>query len=151
MTFGHCKDHSSRRLGPSVLRPPFAFALVLAATLAGCSGDRMAGFEIPGSSPSPAPSSAAPINMSGRWLLSSPGRGQCGMSFGAAGPDAPDGTIAPEGGCPGKFFTSRKWTIDASGRLTLRDHNGQPLAQLSAADAGFSGRSSSGEPVSLMR
>jgi hypothetical protein len=89
--------------------------------------------------------------MSGRWLLSSPGHGQCGMSFGAAGPSAADGTIAPEGGCPGKFFTSRKWTIDASGRLTLRDHNGQPLAQLSAADAGFNGRSTSGEPVSLMR
>lgn len=73
------------------------------------------------------------------------------MSFGTAGPNAADGTIAPEGGCPGKFFTSRKWTIDASGGLTLRDHNGRPLAQLSAAGAGFNGRSTGGEPVSLVR
>jgi hypothetical protein len=122
---------------------------MMAATLAGCSGDRITGFDMPGASPSPP--SAAPINMSGRWLLSSPGRGQCGMSFGAAGPSAADGTVAPEGGCPGKFFTSRKWTLDASGSLTLRDHNGQPLAQLSAAGTGFDGRSTSGDPVSLVR
>ena len=51
------------------------------------------------------------------------------MTFGAAAPAAVEGTIAPEGGCPGKFFTSRKWTHDQAG-LTLRDHTGQPLAQL---------------------
>ncbi len=51
------------------------------------------------------------------------------MTFGTAAPTAVEGTIAPEGGCPGKFYTSRKWTYDQAG-LTLRDHNGQPLAQL---------------------
>ena len=56
------------------------------------------------------------------------------MTFGAATPAAADGTIAPEGGCPGKFYTSRKWTYDQAG-LTIRDHNGQPLAQLAAKAA----------------
>ena len=71
----------------------------------------------------------AGVNMAGRWQLSSPGRGQCNMTFGSTGPAAVDGTIAPEGGCPGKFYMSRKWTFDQAG-LTLRDHNSQPLAQL---------------------
>ena len=61
------------------------------------------------------------------------------MTFGAAGAAAVEGTIAPEGGCPGKFFTSRKWTYDQAG-LTMRDHTGQPLAQLSEAASGQSAR-----------
>ena len=61
------------------------------------------------------------------------------MTFGAAAPAASEGTIAPEGGCPGKFFTSRKWTFDQGG-LTIRDHNGQPLAQLSDAGRRFEGK-----------
>ncbi len=61
------------------------------------------------------------------------------MTFGAANAQAPDGTIAPEGGCPGKFFTSRKWTYDQGG-LIMRDHTGQPLAQLTGAGGRFDGR-----------
>ena len=119
--------------------------------LAGCSSDRFSGFGSPGSSGAPAAtqSSAPPVNMAGRWLLSSPGRGQCNMTFGAASPTAVEGTIAPEGGCPGKFFTSRKWTYE-QGSLVMRDHNGKPLAQLSAAGSGFDGKAASGEPVTLM-
>ena len=40
------------------------------------------------------------------------------------------GTIAPEGGCPGSFFTSRKWTFE-HGALIIRDHKGESLAELS--------------------
>ena len=72
------------------------------------------------------------------------------MTFGASAPTAVEGTIEPEGGCPGKFFTSRKWTHDQAG-LTLRDHTGQPLAQLAREGGGFQGKATSGEPVALMR
>ena len=117
--------------------------------LTGCSG-----IGWPGSSSSstsqPAETGAPPVSLAGRWQLSSPSRGQCNMTFGASGPTAVDGTIAPEGGCPGKFYMSRKWTYDQAG-LTLRDHNGQPLAQLSGEGGNFQGKATSGEPVALMR
>ena len=92
---------------------------------------------------------APPEPMAGRWVLAS-GPTQCGMNFGGA-PEVPEGTIAPEGGCPGNFFTSRKWTFEAGG-LVLRDHTGQQLARLAAAGTGrFEGESTSGQAVSLTR
>jgi hypothetical protein len=124
-----------------------ALILVLLA-LTGCSG-----IDWPGSSSSPtAPpqAGAPPVSLAGRWQLSSPSRGQCNMTFGASSPAAADGTIAPEGGCPGKFYMSRKWTYDQTG-LTLRDHNSQPLAQLAGEGGNFQGKATSGEPVALMR
>ncbi|MSP46707.1 MAG: hypothetical protein EXQ83_12850 [Xanthobacteraceae bacterium] len=128
--------------------------LILALTaLASCGGDRFGKFDWTGpktAAQDPMQPGAPPVNLAGRWLLSSPGRGQCHMTFGAASPGAIDGTIAPEGGCPGKFFTSRKWTYDQGG-LVMRDHNGQPLAQLSSAGSTFEGKATSGEPVTLLR
>jgi hypothetical protein len=84
-------------------------------------------------------------------MLSSANRGQCGMNFTGA-PKATEGTIAPEGGCPGSFFTSRKWTFE-DGNIVIRDHNGEPLAQLSPAGSGrfFEGQATSGERVMLAR
>jgi hypothetical protein len=132
-------------------RPAFrasALILVQALTLAACSID------MPGSSSTtpaqPAQTGAPPVSLAGRWQLSSPGRGQCNMTLGASAPAAVDGTIAPEGGCPGKFYMSRKWTYDQTG-LTLRDHNGQPLGQLSGEGGSFQGKATSGEPLALMR
>src|SRR5262249_1328507 len=95
--------------------------------------------------------SPAPTEMSGRWTLASPGRGQCALIF-AAQAGAAEGSIAPEGGCPGKFFTSRKWTYEKSA-LVIRDHNGDALAQLTmaATTANFDGQAASGEPITLMR
>jgi hypothetical protein len=130
----------------SALRVSALASMLLA--LAGCGGNQ--GFGIPGSGPSATTPSAPPINMAGRWLLGSPGRGQCNMVFGAASPGAAEGTIAPEGGCPGKFFTSRKWNYD-QGNLTVRDHNGQPLAQLSSTGGRFEGKSTAGAPITLTR
>jgi Protease inhibitor Inh len=130
-----------------------ASALLLAAlSVAGCGGGGgVAGLGSPSSSePASAQPSPPPVNIAGRWLLSSPGRGQCNMTFSAASAAAADGTIAPEGGCPGKFFTSRKWTYDAFG-LVIRDHTGAALARLSAAGPGFDGKAAAGEPVTLMR
>jgi hypothetical protein len=134
-------------------RPAFrASALILALlALAGCSGT---GLEWPGTTKTPeaaaTPPGAAPVNLAGIWMLSSPGRGQCRMTFGSAAPAAAEGTIAPQGGCPGKFYMSRKWTFE-SGSLVMRDHNGQPLAQLANEGATFEGKATGGEPVTLQR
>jgi hypothetical protein len=71
------------------------------------------------------------------------------MKFGNA-PTAAQGTIAPEGGCPGNFFTSRKWTFE-HGALIIRDHKGEPLAQLSFSDGRFAGQATNGGALSLSR
>jgi hypothetical protein len=91
-----------------------------------------------------------PEPIAGRWLLAAPGSSQCNMTFGGA-PDAGEGTIAPEGGCPGNFYTSRKWTFE-QGALVIRDHNGQPLGQLALAGPGrFDGKATNGQQVTLTR
>ena len=96
------------------------------------------------------PGGATPVTMTGRWVLAVPNAGFCNMTFaGTAG--TAEGTIAPEGGCPGNFFTSRKWAFEPTG-LVIRDHNGVPLAELnSAGPARLEGRATSGEQVSLTR
>jgi hypothetical protein len=134
-------------------RPAFRASAVLLTmlALAACGGERFTGLDSgPGSGAISSQPSAPPAAMAGRWLFSSPNRGQCSMTFGAANATASEGTIAPEGGCPGKFFTSRKWTYDQNG-LTMRDHTGQPLAQLSGAGGRFDGKATTGEPVALGR
>ncbi len=62
---------------------------------------------------------------------------------GAPGPAAAQGTIAPEGGCPGNFFTSRKWTFE-EGALLIRDFKGQTLARLAYSGDHFQGEDASG-------
>jgi len=129
-------------------RPAPAALLLALLVLSGCAGERLSF----GGQPEPLyTGSVRPqVDMSGRWVLVSPGRGQCNMNFGG-GPGAPNGGIAPEGGCPGNFFTSRNWNFEQAG-LILRDHTGQPLAQLSAAgNTRFDGRSVAGEPITLYR
>ena len=137
--------------GPAFRASVLSLALL---ALAGCGSDRMSGgFDWAGAKPvpaAPAQPAAPPVNLAGRWLLSSPGRGQCHMTFVSPAPTAVEGTIKPEGGCPGKFFTSRKWTHDQAG-LTLRDHTGQPLAQLAREGGGFQGKATGGEPIALLR
>ncbi len=63
-------------------------------------------------------------------------------------PGASQGTIAPEGGYPGSFFTSRKWTFEHD-NLIMRDHKGQTLAQLSFTGGHFEGKDNSGGTVTL--
>jgi hypothetical protein len=128
------------------LLPALAATALLA--LAGCASDRAAA---PGPAlPPGAALSPAPEAMAGRWLLAAAGSSQCGMTFGGA-PNAAEGTIAPEGGCPGNFFTSRKWTFEQGG-LVIRDHTGAPLAQLTQAGPGrFDGEATSGLQMTLTR
>jgi hypothetical protein len=92
--------------------------------------------------------SAKPPEMAGRWVLAAAAGTSCVMTFGST-PAASEGSIAPEGGCPGDFFTSRRWAF-ARGTLVIRDHKDMPLAQLAAVGAGrFEGRATGGSGVSL--
>ena len=133
-------------------RPAFRVSIFVLTSLAlvACNTDGLRPNSGAGSSMFSSQPSAPATPMAGRWLFSSPGRGQCNMTFGAANAAASEGTVAPEGGCPGKFYMSRKWTYDQNG-LTMRDHNGQPLAQLSGGGGRFDGKAASGEPVALAR
>jgi hypothetical protein len=83
-------------------------------------------------------------------MFNSPGGGTCAMNFGGTS-GASEGTIAPEGGCPGAFFTSRRWGF-TNDRLVIRNHTGDPLAELAfAGSERFDGDATSGEAVTLMR
>ena len=104
----------------------------------------------PLAAPGGGPRGAPPVNMAGRWTLNSPGAGTCAMNF-AGAQGAAEGTIAPEGGCPGNFFTSRKWVFEQEG-LVIRDHTGKPLAQLAVVSPSrLDGQATGGQPVMLAR
>jgi protease inhibitor Inh len=124
--------------------------IVCCALLAACGGnERLA---VDNSAPAAAlPAAAAPpFSLAGRWTLASPGAGSCAMTFGGT-PDATEGTIAPAGGCPFNFFTSRKWSYNTAG-LVIRDHNAQVLAQLTpAGPSRFDGKTGSGQDIALSR
>jgi hypothetical protein len=124
---------------------PLLFATTL---LAGCwSLDRPAAES---TAMNAAPGVAPPTNLAGKWMLDSPGGGSCIMNFGAP-PDVIEGTIAPAGGCPFNFFTSRKWAY-VTGGLVIRDHKAVTLAQLSPVGPDrYEGRTSDGQEVTLSR
>jgi len=130
--------------------------IICAGLLAACSdSERLAVNGGTPNSPPAGPAVAAPqavpptVSLAGRWTLSSAGSGSCAMTFGAnAG--ATEGTIAPGGGCPFNFFTSRKWNYTVAG-LTIRDHNAQALAQLTPAGDRFEGKTNAGQDVALSR
>jgi hypothetical protein len=123
---------------------------LLTALLAGCwSMDRPAVQTAPVSA-TPGGGVAPPTNLAGKWALAAPGAGSCVMNFGAQ-PDAIEGTIAPAGGCPYNFFTSRKWSYTAAG-LIIHDHNALPLARLSPVGPDrYEGRTSDGQDLTLSR
>jgi hypothetical protein len=123
--------------------------LLLVLLLAGCSGGPGGFGSGLASSSAPAQPTQPPVALAGRWTLSSPGQGQCVVTLGAG--TAGEGSIAPQGGCPGKFFTSRKWSYSADG-LAIRDHRDETLAQLTAnGGGGFSGQAAGGLPITLSR
>jgi hypothetical protein len=112
--------------------------------------------------------------MAGRWRLAAMPGAACFMNFAdTAGPPVPSpppptagalppappapgpafalqGTVAPEGGCPGNFFTSRKWTFEHD-MLIIRDFKNQPLAQLSYSVDHFEGQDNGGGKLTLSR
>jgi hypothetical protein len=112
-----------------------AGSTLCALLLAGCASNSLS-------------SSATPdIGMAGRWILAAPNAPICGMNF-AGSPGVREGTVSPEGGCPEKFFMSRRWSLGPGG-LTILDENSQPLATLSYANGRFEGRSTAGTPMTL--
>jgi hypothetical protein len=152
--------------------PAWRLSAVVAglAALGGCASERFSGTGDWSGHNSPAATAIAPtgkvtaepldppqgagqtaaVDMGGRWFLAASGSGMCAMTFNAA-PGAVEGAIAPEGGCPGNFFTSRQWAL-SQGALVIRDHNGAPLVQLASVGPDrFEGRTASGEVISLAR
>ena len=115
-----------------------AGSILIALSLAGCAGGGSLG------------GSATPdTGMAGRWVLAAPNAPVCGMNF-AGAPGARDGTLSPEGGCPEKFFMSRRWTFE-QGALAIYDQDNQPLANMRYSNDRFEGQSAAGTPVTLTR
>jgi hypothetical protein len=127
-----------------------AAIVVLALTSAGgCANHAEAPPEVAAAPPPPPPSQPPPIPLTGRWRLAAASGGACFMNF-AQVAGAGQGTIAPEGGCPSNFFTSRKWTFE-HGALIIRDHKSDVLAELSLAGGRFEGHQTGGGALSLSR
>jgi len=115
--------------------------MLIAVTLAGCAGGAPL---LSDTAPPP-----AELTMPGRWMLAAPNAPACGMIF-TARPGASEGTVSPEGGCPERFFTSRRWSLRQSA-LTISDDSNNELAQFSYAGDRFEGKSSSGTALTLAR
>jgi hypothetical protein len=126
-----------------------AATLLVLATLAACASAPKPEPPPVAAAPPPAPPAPTPppIDLAGRWRLTAASGGACFMTLGDV-PGAAQGTIAPEGGCPGNFFTSRKWTFEHDA-LIIRDHKGQTLAQLSFTGGHFEGQDDKGGTLSL--
>jgi hypothetical protein len=103
----------------------------------------------PAPPPAPPPPPPPPIDLSGKWRLSMAGGGACLVTFGDT-PGTAEGSIAPAGGCPGNFFTSRKWTYERD-TLIVYDHKGEILARLSFSAGRFEGQAVGGGEISLAR
>ena len=118
-----------------------AIGVLVVLTLTGCAGEQL----------SPDSSAQTPVDdsMTGRWILSAPNAPSCGLEFGGAA-GARAGSVAPDGGCPGNFYVSRRWAIEG-GVLTIIGQESQPLAQLKLVGTRFEGQSSAGMPVTLSR
>jgi hypothetical protein len=126
-----------------------AAALLLTIPLGGCPATRTEPPLEAAAPPPPPPPTPPPTDLTGRWRLTAVAGGGCYMNFGHM-PAAAQGTIAPEGGCPGNFFTSRKWTFE-HGALIIRDHKSEVLAELAFASGRFEGHQTAGGAVSLAR
>ena len=118
-----------------------AIGVLVVLTLTGCAGEQLS---LDSSAQTPVDDS-----MTGRWILSAPNAPSCGLEFGGAA-GARAGSVAPDGGCPGNFYMSRRWAIEG-GVLTITGQERQPLAQLKVVGTRFEGQSSAGMPVTLSR
>ena len=109
-------------------------------TLTGCAGERV---------PLESASAQKGLTIPGRWILSTTNAPTCGLEFGGAA-SGRTGSISPDGGCPGKFYTSRHWSMD-DGAITIADAENQPLAHFRLVGDRYEGQSTSGTPMTLSR
>jgi len=126
-----------------------AIVVLALAAAGGCTNHAEPPPEVAAAPPPPPLPQPPPIQVAGRWRLAAAGGGACFMNFAQAA-GAGQGTIAPEGGCPGNFFTSRKWTFE-HGAMIIRDHKSEVLAELSLAGGRFEGHQTGGGALSLSR
>ena len=122
-----------------------AAMVLIAMTLTGCAGGAGTSSFL---SDRPPPG-AADLTIIGRWMLAAPNAPACGLNF-TARPGATEGSVAPEGGCPERFFTSRRWTLQQSA-LTVSDNDNNALGQFTFTGERFEGKSNSGTPLTLTR
>ena len=134
-------DSSQSGTALRIAKLPVAGGILIALMLAGCAGG---GLSFGGSTSA---AQSVPTGMAGRWMLAAPDAPACGMYFRG---DAREGTVSPEGGCPGKFFLSRRWSL-AQDTLIINDEQNQPLGQLKLASGHYEGQSATGTPVTLAR
>jgi hypothetical protein len=110
--------------------------------LAGCAG----GASLTSTVPSP----EAKNEINGRWVLSAPNAPFCGLNFSAPARNSQDGRVSPEGGCPAKFFLSRRYRLDGD-KLIVTDENNDVLGTFTASPDGYEGTAATGERISLNR
>jgi len=121
---------------------------MLALLTGGCAGDQLAtGAAQPAAAAAAA--TARPDTMTGRWILAAPNAPTCGLNFTGA-PAAREGRLAPEGGCPERFFLARRWALNDQA-LIVGDDDNTLLADFSFANGRFEGRSAAGVSLSLSR
>ena len=115
---------------------------MLSRALAGCGGGASLTSEAPPDKPSPTDV------MDGRWILATPNAPSCGMTFTA--PSANGGNAMPDGGCPERFYLSRRWRL-ADGTLTIGDADDAALGTFRVNGDRFEGKSEAGTPLTLSR
>jgi hypothetical protein len=118
----------------------FAFAM-LSMTLASCGGGTSLTTETPDK---PSPTDV----MDGRWILAAPNAPSCGLTFTAPSPSA--GNTTPDGGCPERFYMSRRWRL-ADGMLTIVDADDTALGTFRVNGDRFEGKSEAGTAITLSR
>jgi hypothetical protein len=141
-----------------ILKKVFGAAALaaLAAAASGCTGDhrtyRVGDRTFVAGEPAPSSTQAAAsgVDVAGRWTLASAAGGSCAVTL-SGGPGAAEGSIKPEGGCPGKLYTGRKWSLQ-QGALLIQDHTGSQLAQLAmSSPTQFAGTAGGGQQLTLSR
>jgi hypothetical protein len=114
--------------------------LLVVLTLTGCAGEQAVLEQA---------SAQKDLTIPGRWILSAPNAPTCGLEF-RGSPGSQTGSVSPDGGCPGNFYMSRRWSIDG-GAITISDAEGQPLAHFRLVGDRYEGQSASSMPMILSR
>src|SRR5262245_9064510 len=120
-------------------RARISSGMLVVLTLTGCAGERVALESVP----------KKDLTMPGRWILSTANAPTCGLEFGGAA-SGRAGSVSPDGGCPGKLYTSRRWSMD-DGAITITDAGNQPLAHFRLVGDRYEGQLTNGTPMTLSR